>query len=322
MVTFDSLVTKSIPTGFSRHFRGWQPGLLLLLIAGGAILLVTPRAVEPVDYPEPHIDMAALERGMAEDDALAREASRVELDVDVRALGRELRDYNLAAVKAEEDEALARDEFARARARVSAAALKVGLFGEQLRELRAYQLARFLEELRAWQATGDASDELRAMSGDFIDTLNRNRWCWPGSRELVPGERELRVLFKKRWNSLVGAQGDVLALTLDEERVRLGFLLLHPFIHNEPAARGITERSALERLTAASRMQMIEKLAVLDPAYPAELARSVVFYRTGQFQPATQALRKHLEAHPNGPYALRARNYLKAALDQTVTPLL
>jgi hypothetical protein len=314
MLPFAFVGTKSTANGIRRHLRGWQAGLVLLLVAGSGILLATPRSVEPDGFPEPRFDTVALAAVAAADDELARTAAKGELDVDVRALGRELRAYNEAAAVADDD------EFARARERLVDAAAKAGAFGEQLRQLRAYQMLRFLEELRTWQRTGSISDELRALSGDFIDAVIRNRWCKANSRELMVGDRELRVLFKKRWNTIVGADGEPLALTADEERVRLGFLVAHPFINNDALGRSATERMAIERMVAPQRLKTIERLAALDPAYPAELARGVLFYRTGQYQPAADALRRHLEAQPDGSYALRARNYLKAALDQSVVP--
>ena len=314
MVASGPVSAKSTAKGMRRHLRGWQAGLLIVLLAGSAIVLATPRAVEPGGFPESRIDVAAINRVMAEDDALALLAARGERDVDVRALGRELRNYNEAAALAEED------DFAHARERVVDAAARLGQFGEQVRQLRAYQMRSFLVELRGWQATGVITEELRALSGDFIDAVVRSHWCQPASRELLLGERELRVLFKKRWNTVVGADSEELAPTLEEERVRLRFLLAYPFINNDPRGRGVTDRTSVDRLVAPQRMKTIDRLGALDPSYPTDLARAVVLYGTGQFHLAAEALRRHLDARPDGPYTLLARNYLKAALDQTVLP--
>lgn len=315
VVSFRLVEPMSTRNRVLRHLEGWQAGLLALLLGASAILLAAPRAAEPESWPTPRLDGAALVRTMVRDDALARDAASRELDVDVRALGREIRAYNDAAALAEEDEA-----FVRARERVTAAAAKVATFADDLERLRAYQLARFLEELRRWQATGEFGEELRALSGDFVEALSRNRWCWPETRELVLEERALRVLFKKRWNAIVGATGEALALTAEEERVRLAFLVEHPFINNDPLGRGVSDPAAIERIAAPQRLKTIERLAALDPDYPADLARGMTLYRTGQYQPAADAFQRHLERTPDGPYTLRARNYLKAALDQSVLP--
>jgi tetratricopeptide (TPR) repeat protein len=62
------------------------------------------------------------------------------------------------------------------------------------------------------------------------------------------------------------------------------------------------------------RLKKIDEIAALDPAYPSDLARGIVLYRLGRFLPAVQAFRRHLEASPDGPFTLRARGYLRAAL--------
>ena len=59
-----------------------------------------------------------------------------------------------------------------------------------------------------------------------------------------------------------------------------------------------------------------QKLAARDPSYPAAFARGVLLFRMQRFGPATEAFRNHLEASPDGPYALRAQNHFKAALDR------
>lgn len=306
----------STPNGLRKHLEGWQAGLLALVLGGSAILLAAPRPVVPTVVPSPIIDGAALAETMARDDALARAAADTPLDVDVRALGREIRSYNESAALETED-----DEFVRARERVIEAASKVGQLGEDLEKLRAYQMIRFLEEVRAWQRTGVIGEELRALSGDFVDALSRSRWCVEGTRELVLGERELRVLFKKRWNKLVGADGEPLLLTLQEERLRLGFLIKFPFVNNDAAGRSLTDPVSLQRLLTPQRMKLLDQLAELDSDYPVELARGVVLFLAAQYPRAADAFRRHLEARPDGPYTLHARNFMKAALDLGPLPL-
>jgi hypothetical protein len=306
-VALVSTPKKRAPRG--GRLDGWQAGALALVIGGSALLLAVPRAVEPSALPQPRLDTAALAHIAEQDDDLARRTNAETLDVDVRALGREIRAYNTAAAGSDES------AFAAARERVARAAQKAGPFGEQLIALRAYQQARFLDELHAWQKTGTASAELIALSGDFLDAVVRSGWCVPGGRELIVGDRELRALFKKRWNTIVSAEGETLALSADEERARLGFVLAHPFVANDPATRDLKDTVLVERRSARTRLKTIEHLAALDADYPAELARGVVLYRTAQFQPAADAFRRHLEAHPDGAYTLRARNYLKATLD-------
>ncbi len=183
-------------------------------------------------------------------------------------------------------------------------------------KLRAYQMRRFIAELRRWQADGIESDELTALGGDLVKALRRNRWCRSGGRELVMDGRVLRVLFKKRWNELTGLRQGPFALTLDEDRLRYGFLIEHPFVRDKQASLAATPKVTAARQEAA-RLRMIEKLAKRDPAYHADLARGVVLYQLDRFAVAGEAFRRHLAARPDGPHTLRAQNYLKAALDHT-----
>jgi hypothetical protein len=94
------------------------------------------------------------------------------------------------------------------------------------------------------------------------------------------------------------------------------FLLLHP--PRDPSSTGDgRDKVAAQRtvqLAEQYRLKKIEELRALDPAYPADLARGIVFYRLHRYPQAVEALRKHLEDHPDGPWAVRAENYLRAAL--------
>ena len=275
-----------------------------------------PKAVAPDELPAPTIDGAALAATMRADDERAIRPANEQLDLDIRAVGREMRNYNVAASKGD-DEGLVR---ARA-ALIAVVGKALARSEEQLLQLRAYQTAAFLTELRKWRQTGVESEELAALGGDFVSTLARNRWCRDGERNLVMDERVLRVLYKKRWNDVAGLVGPGFDLTLDEDRVRYGFLIRHPF---RPESR--RDRAPNPRRIALSegqaRLRTVERLQQRDRSYPAELARGVVMYQTGRFALAAESFRAHLELQPDGPYTLRARNYLKAALDMValVTP--
>jgi hypothetical protein len=61
-------------------------------------------------------------------------------------------------------------------------------------------------------------------------------------------------------------------------------------------------------------MRKIEELAAVDPSYPADLARGVVLYGLHRYAASTELFRRHLDVHPDGPFTLRAQNYLKASL--------
>jgi hypothetical protein len=246
---------------------------------------------------------------MQADVARATRASERALDLDIRAVGSGMRDYNLAAAHGD-DQALVRARGAL----VAVVGMALARSEEQLLELRAYQTAAFLVELRRWRETGVVSDELAALGGDFVSMVQRNRWCRGDDRSLAMDERVLRVLYKKRWNDVAGLAGPNFDLTLDEDRLRYGFLMRHPFQRESPRGATPNPRQIAMR-EGQARLQTIERLQERDRSYPAELARGVVMYQTGRFALAAEAFRSHLELEPDGPYTLRARNYLKAALD-------
>lgn len=293
-----------------RYLDGWQAGLVILLLAGSAVVLAVPGSVEPREPPAPLFDGSALQATMAADDARALGAEREVLDVDIRAVGRELRAYNQVTARGAKDELMA----ARRRL-VQATGRALGRSVDQLLTLRAYQLKRFLSELRRWQQTGVRSEELAALGGDFLQMVARNLWCRGQSRELLLDERVLRVIYKKRWNDVTGASSQPFALTLDEDRVRFGFLIRHPWLPRPALAQPRPELREL--LIEQERLKMIAKLQARDESYPADLAQGVVLYRMGRYGLATDAFRRHLSRHEHGPYTLLAQNYLKAALDYT-----
>ncbi len=298
--------------GWRRHLDGWQAGLVLVVMVASAVVIGLPRAAVPEHTPAPRIDQAALSAVMRADDERARRASEDQLDVDVRAVGREMRAFNDVVANGR------RNELAEARARlIRAVKNAVGVDEEGLVALRSYQLARFLLELRQWQETGKVSPELVALSGDFVTSMAVHRWCTE-ERQLVMDERVLRVLYKKRWTDLAGLRGPLFDLTLDEDRVRYDFLLRYPFVPTIGGhAVSIEAGSAMDRSRRGeARLKILERLAQRDPTYPAALARGVILFRMNRYAVAADAFRLHLDERPDGPHTLHARNYLKASLDR------
>jgi len=320
--------------GWARHLEGWQPAVLAVFIAGSAALLAVPQPVEPTDLPLPVVDGRALAR-IAEADAdraaaldadPARGRAALELDVDVRALGSAIRAFNLADARPDRKDA----EIDAARKRLNAAAAPALAQGAQaVLALRAWQQRAFLRAVRRWESTGEETDELRALGGDVLGFLRQNGWLeeGPGRRRVMLDGPRLAVMFKKRWNRVVGVQGAPFDTTAEEERAWIGFLIAHPARDALPAAvvaaagRGpAAAQAALERRANEYRLKKITELAAIDPAYPRDLARGVVLYWLGQHAEAVQAFRRHLEASPDGPHTLRAQNYLRAALGRVTDP--
>lgn len=286
------------------------------------------------EIPEPAVRPDALAAGLQADTVRARtmaeRAERGDLDYDVRALGDAVRAFGRA--EAEGDDAA----LERARRRtVEAAHGAIAREPDAVIGLRAYQTRAFLAEVRAFERTGAASPDLEALAGPFARSLVAYRWYDEAERRLLLDDAALRALYKKRWNELTGLTGPAFALSLDEQRALLRFLIAHPALARAKlgpragteATRAGTEatRAGTEATRARAlrddaianerRIEKIRELARLDPSFPGALAEGVVLFRLERYEAAAMAFEKHLAAFPDGPWTLRARNYLKAALE-------
>ena len=292
----------------ARLFDGWQAAIAVFVVASCMLILIIPRDVEPVELPEPCVDFRELARIEAADEAMAAAADRERLDVDVLRLGTAMFAFGEADAQADED-ALVHTR----REMISATegALHVG--EAQIIALRAHHTRTFLRELRRWQSTGDESDQLHQTAGSFVRAFERSGWIDRGRRVLADPP-VLRALFKKRWNELAGLHGGPFDLALDEQRALLRFLLLHPSLPGNVYEEGPPSPVRRETTLAAYRIKKIDELAAIDPSYPAQLARGVALYGEHRFLMAAEAFNAHLSRAPDGPYTLRARNYLAAAL--------
>jgi tetratricopeptide (TPR) repeat protein len=260
----------------------------------------------------------ALSRAAAADEALAGAAEQEPLDPDVRALGSAIRAYGLADAAGDERALSA------ARGEAAAAAAQAMKLGEEgVLRLRAYQLRAFLREVRRWEATGEETSELRALGGGFLAMLRRNGWCVEAPRRRVlMNDAAQRAAWKRRFSEVTGltspSRASLFHPTLDEQRAFYRFVLARPI---DPAAPLFSDDAGRIRAYHDEyRLKKIDELAGLDPSYPAELARGIVLYRLGRYLPAVQAFRRHLDASPDGPFTLRARNYLRAALARAEEP--
>jgi hypothetical protein len=156
---------------------------------------------------------------------------------------------------------------------------------------------------RGWAATGTVALELRELGGDFPELATRS--AWREGKSLVLTDEELSLLFRMRWNELAGiANEQPYTATLDEYRDRYSLLLRHP--------SGEAPELRLKR-----QLGYVSAIEKLDRDYPASFARGVLLYHSGAYLASAEAFRAHLAAHPNGPWNLRARNHLLAALAQT-----
>ena len=299
--------------GALRHLEGWEAGVLAVVVALLGTLLVVPLKVAPEDVPLPVVDGKALAATLAREKALAAAiVPALKSDVagpaegqglyDLRAFGEELRAYGRREAE-HESSGVVRER----RKLIEAVARARFLGDEKLLGLRAYQTQLFLTEVRRWENTGQESDELVGIGGPFIDLVQRNGWV--DGKAIVMDDVLRGIFFKRRWNEVTGLSQGAFLLSLDEERVFYAFLLTHPYAQN---ASGTSPKDAC-RAVDQWRLRKVEALARIDPSYPYQLARGVLAYRLGDHAAAVQAFRDHL-AKNDGTYALRARNYLAAAV--------
>jgi hypothetical protein len=286
-------------------------------------VLLFPRHAAPDSVPLPTPDARELARSAAVDRDLAEAARREPLPSAVRALGSALRDYHLQEARGTQEHLLAEARHAIDTARTDA--LAVG--DDALLRLRAVQLDTFLRELRAFEATGVESDDLFAVAGSFLAGMRFEGWCQ--GRVVLAGDAARRAMFKEMWNGLVAvADRPAFRPTLDEERALYALYLFYPHPPRSArdaiaaARRGAHDGPSCDALAQAERnaeetwrIDRIDRIAAIDPAYPAAYARGVSNLRRGDFPHAASDLSEWLRQHPDGPLALRARAALRAAVD-------
>lgn len=309
-----------------------RSSMLLALIPLGVALafgpLVLPRAAAPDALPLPIVDFAAVDARASADRALAERVRAETLPDDVRALGSAIREFH--ALEAHDASG---SELQTARVKVDetlqTAGAKDGI--DALVRLRASQLEGFLEEVRSFEASGKESDELGALGGSFVRRMRRDGWI--KDHTVLLGDPERRVVFKLMWDAFLGLEGRAeLTPTVDEMRILYRFYLQHPHASEAKrdaiaaARRGAVEKKQCDAIDAGERLAIeewrldrVNKLAAIDPAYPAAYARGVLHYRRGHYGAAADAFRDWLRDHKNGPWSKRAEGHLRAALAMDAT---
>lgn len=276
-----------------RHLDGLELGVLSVGIAVAAAALALPRATAPNVVPLPLPDAARLEAQRRSDAERASEARQRGLSFDVRAVGDALRRFGLATRERHARQALILRDL-----RVYAGRALAREGEKPLLALRALQTELFTNAARRFAETNRASDDLDALGGDFVETALRNGWLVEGQ---PIDEVAFESLFRARWNDLTGLESHrAFGTTLDDFRARYAFLL----------AAGSAVADARGKL----QQSHVEKIAARDPDYPADFARGVLFFRAHAYEASAEAFRRHLARHPDGPWTLRARNHLLAAV--------
>ncbi len=313
----------------ARRSRELRDALRLACIPlGVAVVLgavLAPRDATPCAVPVPLVDYGQNALAVTLDRARAARVRQQPLLGPTRALGSAIREFHL-----DETRGLEASAMAEVRRRVDRALVEV-LGGpdagrEQLLDLRAVELDEFVADIDRLGTQGGAmSADFAELAGNFLQSMALDGW-YDGHR-LVPSDDVLRVMFKEMWNTFLGLeQRPDLAPTLDEERLLYAFYLRHPhasramrdaFAASRRGPPDAGHRTAIDRAERAAveawRTERIGRLASLDPAYPADFARGISRFRAGAFDAAASSFRAWLRDHPDGPWTLRARNYLQAA---------
>jgi hypothetical protein len=304
-------------------------GYLLGLVPVGVGLvlgiLCLPRSVPPEDVPVPVVNAQALGRIETRDHALGTEPTP--LPDDIRALGSAVRAYYAREAKQLVDPYVTPASMNEARTALDNVAfpLEDGKHDDDVLALRATQLEGFLVQVHAFERTGNESAELEALAGPFVRRMREAGWC--SDHACVIDDDALRTMYKLAWNGLLHLERPPFTLALDEERALYAFYLRHPHAAEavrkriDEARSGARSAKACDALSEAEalgaeqwRIDRVNRLAAIDPSYPKDYALGVLHYRHKDFPAASESFRDWLQAHPDGQWAIRARNYLRASL--------
>jgi hypothetical protein len=298
--------------------------LVPVLVAGLVGALVMPRSAVPEAVPLPMVDGAEIKRIVAQDRELAARARLEALPGEVRTLGSAIRDFNLLEARGGDDVEVAAAR--RALDDATLLALSKGL--AFVVQLRALQLDGFLSAVKDFEGSGTESEELKALGGSFIRRMRFAGWC-DESNHVLLDDTQRRAAFKATWSGLINLESrPELRLAHDETRALYALYIQHPHapeamrVQLETARKSARDARACAEIAQREtnaieewRLEKVRKLGQLDPTYPTAYAIGVVHFRRAQYPAATEAFRTWLQQHPSGPYALRARNYLKASIE-------
>jgi hypothetical protein len=286
--------------GFSRHLEGWQAGAVAVAIALVAALLAVPHAIAPEAMPLPHVDWREARRLADLDRARTLRATENRLPFEVRAVGELVREFGTADAAGKA--VTAGETLYELRKTVRIAQKKYGAV--PLSELRSAQTELFVEALWRWEAGAEETREIAELGGNFLNKARASSWL-TGDRELGLGDAERRALFRIRWAELTELRSEpALSPGANDWRIYYRFLLEHP------------ERGARLGPPAEEQLRYVARAEQVDPSYPGAFARGVLYYRLALFAKSADSFRAFLSQGSGGPWRLRARNHLLAALER------
>jgi hypothetical protein len=270
-----------------RHF-GWLDGWPLILPSAGlaliAAILAVPRPTEPRWVPEPVMHPRILDAELARATALAGQARAQPLPFAVRELGEVYR--RIGRTQYEVTKPFVSDQVQAWRGMLRTVQEHVG--NQPVLQLRALQCELLVAAIHDWQSTGNIGENLIELGGDMVPLVR-------ATHETLTEPMQW-ALALKRWTSLagLGKQNDFSA----SREVEL--TQLHFFYQQPPVGEDLL----------AIRMHIVKRYADLDSSYPVDYAVGVLLVQSGRADTAATYFAKHLQLHPNGAFALRARNHL------------
>lgn len=292
-------------TGIARHFEGWQVGALVIFIVACISAVVVPRSADPSSLPPSEIGLDVIASARAESAQALTRAESVTLPNSTRLLGARLR-------------ALGRSETAGDERGIDngrqmifdAARQALHEQPEAVVAMRDLQAARFRELYLQRMRRADSTDELSELGGSILLQFEENGWLSKSSDIDASTDILLEGFYKRRFARVLDTKSPLLGPTATEERVVLGFLLLHP-----PKPR-IEDGNTGGDGTGPYLLRRIDELVKLEPSYPASYAKGIVLFHMGHFEASASAFDTFLQ-QGDGPYRLRAVNYLKSAVEHT-----
>lgn len=261
-------------------------------MAALSALLVVPRRVEPSWVPPPRVDRLE-QRQLQELEARRSVRARAGLPLELRAVGEAFRHFGRVSSAQDASPELARSALL---AQLAIARERHG--DEPLLELRALQTELFVAALQA-RSDAEPTPERVELGGSLFTLGVERGWFERGPVRARPDE--LGTLFRVYWADVLQLRRHPFAPTLNEWRAYYRFLLSQP--NRDPRTREHDLQLQLGYVAALARE---------DLEYPSYLARGVLLYQRGRIAEASAQFVSHLEQQPDGPWTLRAKNYLAA----------
>ena len=276
--------------------RGWTLAIPSVGIAMVAALLAVPRATKPSTVPQPIVHQRALCTTLRQLARRSDSARARPLSFAVREVGEAYR--RLGRAQYEGPVPLDDSQAEGWRRIIRGVRAKSG--DEALLTLRAVQTEMFVNALELWESTGKVPDDLVELGGDFVRLARTNGWWTADHLNILAQERWALGLL--RWTSLAGfLQLEPYRLSREIEIVELRFF----YAHLNPDGPRLQ-----------TRQKILRRYSEIDPNYPIDYARGVLFAEEGQYDYAAASFTRHLQAHPQGDYAIRARNHLIWVMQQ------